>query len=238
MAWSGGKDSSLALNKIKEEGEFDVKYLLTTLNAEFKRVSMHGTEERLLDAQSKSLGIPLIKVWIHEASYEEYEKQMRTALEKAAEEGIQKVAFGDIFLEDLKKYREDKMAEVGMEAIFPLWKRDTKELAQQFIAKGFHSIICCINDAYLDESFVGRELNQSFVDSLPSHVDYCGENGEYHSFCYDGPIFNFPVQFETEEKVYKPLQVKESDEECNTEQKRLTKGFWYINLIGFDATKS
>lgn len=231
MAWSGGKDSSYCLNEVLNGNEFEVVYLLTTLNAEFKRISMHGVKEELLDAQAEALGIPQIKVWIHAGTYEEYDRQMEAALLKAKSEGIDTVIFGDIFLEDLRKYREDKLASVEMKAVFPLWKRDTTELINDFIAKGFRTVTCCVNDAFFDEEAVGQEITEEFVASFPSNVDPCGENGEFHTFCFAGPHFSKDIPIVLGEKVYKPIP-QNSDEDCGISSENKTKGFWYseINL--------
>src|SRR3982750_4307197 len=149
FCWSGGKDSAYCLYKVLQEEKFDVKYLLTTLNGAFNRISMHGIREELLDRQAESIDIPLLKVFVYEGSNAEYEKQMETVLLKARTEGIEHVIFGDIFLEDLRVYRENNLAKVGMNAVFPLWKRDTKELIHQFLQLGFRTITCCVNDAFL-----------------------------------------------------------------------------------------
>ena len=164
FAWSGGKDSSYCLNEVFEKNEYEVVYLLTTLNAEFKRVSMHGVSEQLLDLQAESIGIPQLKVWLYEASYESYEKQMEEMLLKAKSEGIEHVIFGDIFLEDLKIYRENNLARIGMKAVFPLWKIDTTELIQSFLNKGFKTVTCCVNDFFFDASWVGREIDTDSIE--------------------------------------------------------------------------
>ncbi len=230
FAWSGGKDSSYALHQVLLEGKYEVIYLLTTLNHEFKRISMHGVREELLDLQAESIGIPQLKVWLYEASYESYEKQMEEMLLKAKSEGIETVIFGDIFLEDLRKYRENNLEKVGMKAIFPLWKRGTSELIQDFLNSGFKTITCCINDAYFNEDWVGKEIDESFILNLPKNVDPCGENGEYHTYCYDGPIFKNKINIQIGEKIYKPLEIKK-DESCGVDTKENpTKGFWYCEL--------
>lgn len=230
FSWSGGKDSSYCLYKVLQEGLFEVKYLLTTVNQNFKRVSMHGVREELLDAQSQSIGIPLLKVFVNEGTNSEYERQMETLLLKAKEEGIEHVVFGDIFLEDLRVYRENNLAKVGMKALFPIWKTDTGFLIADFIGKGFKTLTCCVNDAFFNEEWVGKEINQMFVNDLPSNVDPCGENGEYHTFCYEGPIFKQKIDFSIGEKIYKALEVKTNpDANCNTQGQ--TKGFWYVDLI-------
>lgn len=226
FCWSGGKDSAYCLHKVLSNNLFDVKYLLTTVNDEFKRVSMHGVREDLLDIQAEATGIPLLKVKVSEGTNQEYEKQMETILLKAKAEGVEQVIFGDIFLEDLRTYRENNLAKIGMKAVFPLWKIDTKFIITDFIQQGFKSITCCVNDGYLNESWVGKELNQQFIDELPNNVDPCGENGEYHTFCYEGPIFKNKIVFTGGEKVYKALEVKTDNKQDIT-----TKGFWFYDLI-------
>jgi len=230
FAWSGGKDSAYCLNKVIEEAEYEIVYLLTTLNAEFKRISMHGVREDLLDAQSNSIGIPQLKVWLYEASYESYEKQMEEMLLKAKAEGIEHVLFGDIFLDDLRIYRENNLTKIGMKAIFPLWKKDTSELIKSFLQKGFKTITCCVNDAFLDETWVGKTIDTAFITDLPINVDPCGENGEYHTFCYDGPIFKKKINVEIGEKIYRPLELKIDETFGGIESENKTKGFWYSEL--------
>lgn len=227
FCWSGGKDSAMALNNILQENEVEVVVLLTTLNATHKRVSMHGVREELLDLQAGSIGLPLEKMYVSEGTNAEYEKNMEHFLLKYKALGVTQVIFGDIFLEDLRAYRENNLAKVGLEAIFPLWKRDTKELISAFFSNGFKSIICCVNDAYLNEHHVGADLDKLFVGSLPANVDPCGENGEYHSYCYAGPIFKKEIKIKTGEKVYKPLEIKT---DCNTEAP-VTKGFWFCDIL-------
>lgn len=228
FAWSGGKDSSYCLHQVLQENKFEVVYLLTTLNAEFKRISMHGVKEELLDLQAESIGINQLKVWLYEASYESYEKQMKEVLLKAKSEGIEHVIFGDIFLEDLRIYRENNLKKINMTAVFPLWKRNTTELIKDFMRQGFKTLTCCVSDGYLDDQWVGKEINQEFLDHLPSNVDPCGENGEYHTYCYAGPIFKKKIEIKVGEKIYRPLEVN-TLKACTTEQTQ-TKGFWYCEL--------
>ena len=189
FCWSGGKDSSYCLHKILAEKLFDVKYLLTTVNDKFKRISMHGIREELLDKQAESIGIPLLKVRVFAGTNSEYEKQMEIVLLQAKSEGINNVIFGDIFLEDLRLFRENNLAKVGMQGIFPLWKTDTAILINDIIKGQFKTVICCTNDGYLGEEWLGLEIDKAFIEQLPSNVDPCGENGEYHTFCYDAPLF-------------------------------------------------
>jgi len=228
FCWSGGKDSSYCLYKVLTEGLVDVKYLLTTVNDAFKRISMHGVREELLDRQAESIGIPLLKVRVTESTNEEYEQQMESTLLKAKSQGIDHVIFGDIFLEDLRTYRENNLAKVEMKGIFPLWKMDTTDIIYDFIRQQFKTVICCTNDAYLSEEWAGREIDNSFIDQLPAAVDPCGENGEYHTFCYDGPLFKKRIDFTIGEKVYKPLEIKTTDASPTA---KTTKGFWFCDLL-------
>ncbi len=229
FCWSGGKDSSYALHKVLQEGVYEVKYLLTTLNDKFKRISMHGVREELLDIQAKATGIALLKVRTSEGTNKDYETQMEKVLLQVKAQGIEHVIFGDIFLEDLKLYRETNLAKVGMKAVFPLWKLDTDVLIKDFMKLDFKSITCCTNDGYLGEEWVGREIDASFIEQLPKNVDPCGENGEYHTFCYSGPIFKNKIDFTLGEKIYKPLEIKTTD--CTLPGNVGTKGFWFCDLL-------
>jgi uncharacterized protein (TIGR00290 family) len=227
FCWSGGKDSALALYKVSLEDKIEVVALLTTVNANFRRVSMHGVREELVEEQARAIGLPLIKMYVAEGNNAEYERNMEAVLLKYKKQGVSMVIFGDIFLEDLRAYRENNLSKVGMKAEFPLWKRDTKELVKEFIALDFKTITCCVNDHYLQEKNVGVLIDSDFVKELPSEVDPCGENGEFHSFCYDGPLFHYPVRFSKGEKLYKPLEIKRSD---NIDPPA-NKGFWFCELL-------
>jgi len=196
MSWSGGKDSSYALYQILKEGKYDVKYLLTNIFKPNKRVSMHGVPESLIKQQAENIGIPLITMYIEEKTHDEYDLKMKEVLLKFKAEGIQTVAFGDIFLEDLKTYREMRLAEVDMKALFPLWKQATSTLAKQFINEGFKTHICSIDTAKIPKELIGIDYSNSFLNQLPKNIDPCGENGEFHSFCYDGPIYKKRVKFQ------------------------------------------
>lgn len=228
FCWSGGKDSALALYKIVLEDKYEIVSLLTTLNAVFKRVSMHGVREELLEQQAASIGLPLVKMYVTEGTNAEYEKEMEKLLLEYKAKGVTKVIFGDIFLVDLRSYRENNLSKVGLKAEFPLWKKNTTELINEFLKLNFKTITCCVNDAYLNEEKVGVEIDPEFIKSLPENVDPCGENGEYHTFCYDGPIFKKTIRFTVGEKIYKPLEIKKSD--CDLESSQ-TKGFWFCDLI-------
>jgi len=235
FCWSGGKDSAYCLHKVLSQKLFDIKYLLTTVNDDLKRVSMHGTREELLDAQILSIGIPGLKVRVCEGTNSEYEKQMETVLLKAKAEGIEHVIFGDIFLEDLRVYRENNLAKINMKAVFPLWKINTSELIKDFIESKFKTIICCVNDGYLGEEWLGREIDGKFINELPANVDACGENGEYHTFCFAGPVFKKEINFTVGEKIYKALEVK-MDDNCVSSSTIVTKGFWFCDLVPFFTT--
>lgn len=228
FCWSGGKDSALALYKTIQEDKFEVVALLTTLNEHYKRVSMHGIREELLEVQADSIGLPLIKMYVKEGTNSEYERRMEEVLLEYKSKGITKIIFGDIFLEDLRSYRENNLSKVGLKALFPLWKKNTSELIKEFLFLNFKTITCCVNDSLLKEQHVGVEIDTGFINALPSDVDPCGENGEYHTFCYDGPLFKQPVMFSFGEKVYRPLEIKKSDEEISNS---LTKGFWFCDLV-------
>jgi uncharacterized protein (TIGR00290 family) len=224
--WSGGKDSTLALYKALQDKQFDIRYLLTTLNEEADRISMHGVRSELLTAQAESLGIPAKKVHLPTSSdMQAYESVMSAAIEELKSEGISDCIFGDIFLEDLRTYREEKLREVSISAHFPLWKRNTLELVHEFIDRGFKTIVVCVDASKLDESFAGRVIDHQFLADLPANVDPCGENGEFHTFVFDGPIFRHPIPFQTGEKVLKTYTVK------NQEEETVEYGFWFQDLI-------
>jgi uncharacterized protein (TIGR00290 family) len=201
-SWSSGKDSAMALHELMKNADCEIASLLTVVTKDYGRISMHGVREELLDLQAVSIGLPLEKIFITKRSGNgEYESLMREALIRRKKDGVKAVAFGDIFLEDLRKYREDRLREVGLEAVFPIWKRDTRELAGSFIEAGFKAIITCVDTKVLDKKFSGRLFDRQFLSELPANVDPCGENGEFHSFVYDGPIFKDPIPCRTGEKV-------------------------------------
>jgi uncharacterized protein (TIGR00290 family) len=202
FAWSGGKDSALALHGIRQSGQYEVAALLTTVTEGYDRISMHGVRRALLEAQAESLRLPLEEVLIsRNSSNAEYESKMRAALEKYRMQDISAVAFGDIFLEDVRKYREENLAKAGMRGVFPLWKRDTAELAREFVRLGFRAVVTCVDTKALGAEFAGRLLDERFFADLPAGVDPCGENGEYHSFVFGGPIFSREIRFTRGETV-------------------------------------
>ena len=202
LTWSGGKDSAMALHALQSSGAYEVVALLTTVTEQYDRVSMHGVRTALLERQADSLGLPLEKVYIGaNASNDEYEARMRDKLAYYQARGVSSVAFGDLFLEDVRRYREENLSRVGMKGLFPLWGRDTSELAHSFIDLGFKAVITCVDSNLLDGAFVGRDFDREFLSELPAAVDRCGENGEFHSFVYEGPLFRSGILYERGEIV-------------------------------------
>jgi uncharacterized protein (TIGR00290 family) len=202
FCWSGGKDSAMALQVLRQQKELRVAALLTTLTEGYERISMHGVRRSLLLRQAQAIGLPLQEVRIPpECVNPVYESRMREALLLQQQNGVRSVAFGDIFLQDLREYRERNLAQVKMNAIFPIWQRDTRKLAQEFCAMGFRAIAVCIDAKKLNREFAGRELDESFFLDLPAGVDPCGENGEFHTFVYDGPIFSSAISVERGEVI-------------------------------------
>jgi uncharacterized protein (TIGR00290 family) len=202
FCWSGGKDSAMALHALRAAHGYRVTALLTTVTEEYDRISMHGVRRVLLERQAESLGLPLHVVLIPpQCINATYEARMKEALGEHLAQGVQRVAFGDIFLKDLRVYREKNLAQLGMAALFPIWKRDTQELAHEFLRLGFRAIAVCVDPRVLDPSFAGRVLDESFFADLLPGVDPCGENGEFHTFVFDGPVFRTPIRFLTGEKV-------------------------------------
>ena len=198
FCWSGGKDSAMALHTLLQQNQFHVAGLLTTVTEGYDRIAMHGVRRELLRRQAESLCLPLHEVPIPPQCVNPiYEARMEQALRLFQDQGVQKVAFGDIFLEDLRAYREKNLARIGMIALFPLWKRDTRELIRYFHEQHFRAIAACVDAKALDPGFAGRELDESFFRDLPCHADPCGENGEFHTFVFAGPIFQSPIPVRT-----------------------------------------
>ena len=234
LNWSSGKDAALSLYKLQQDSEYSVEKIVTTVNTDFDRISMHGIRTELLIKQAENIGLPLHQIRLHgEVSMEEYNKVMEMETNKLLDEGFTHSVFGDIFLEDLKLYREKYLEEIGLQAVFPLWKQSTEKLLEEFISKGFKAIVVCVNTDKLDRSFCGRMLDKDFLNDLPEDVDPCGENGEFHTFVFDGPIFKKPIDFkigEMVEKSYKPA--KESENNCFTgDQKSWDTSFVYCDLL-------
>ncbi|MCW3091061.1 MAG: protein of unknown function ATP-binding region [Ferruginibacter sp.] len=234
--WSGGKDSALALYYMLEQKKYSVECLLTSVNTVHNRISMHGVRRELLEAQSASLGIPLTTIELPEQpGMIEYEALLNLKVNGLKQEGFAHSIFGDIFLEDLRQYREDKLKQVGISALFPLWKIDTRQLIYDFIALGFKTIVVCVNESFLDKSFCGRIIDEQFIKDLPPHVDPCGENGEFHTFTFDGPIFRTPIRFTKGALVYKEYPAPaDSADSCSATKSPSTEkkqyGFWFCDL--------
>lgn len=229
--WSGGKDSSLALHHCLQDPELDIRYLVTTINDAADRISMHGVRVELLKMQADSIGIPLHEIRLPEMpGMKEYDEVMKSNLERFRQEGITHAIFGDIFLEDLKKYRDERLAEAGMIGIYPLWKRDTTELINEFFDLGFETVIACAQQRL--ECIVGKELTPELILSFPDDVDVCGENGEFHTFAYKGPIFRNPIAYRTGEKVFKTYAApKDASDTCFSSAPEKPAGFWYCDLL-------
>ena len=194
ISWSTGKDSAWALEVARRRGECEIVALLTTVNDKFGRVAMHGVREELLDAQAESLGLPLIKVplpW--PCPNEAYEAAMAEAVRRAREEGIECMVFGDLFLEDIRKYREEKLAATGIEPLFPIWALDTAKLAREMVDAGLRARLTCVDPGKLGREFAGRVFDSQLLKELPPAVDPCGENGEFHTFAFAGPMFGKTV---------------------------------------------
>ncbi len=227
--WSSGKDSALALYHILQNESYAVDELITTVNSHYNRVSMHGLRKELLIAQTNALNIPASLIELPEMpSMEVYEQKMLETVSSLKENGFTHSAFGDIFLEDLRTYRESQLAKQGLKTVFPIWKRDTKTLIHEFLDLGFKTIIVCANSKYFGEDFVGTVIDKNFIENLPKDVDPCGENGEFHTFCFDGPIFTNPIPFTIGEKVYREYDNPNTDDSiCKSD----TYGVWYCDLM-------
>jgi len=194
LSWSSGKDSAWALHILRQRSEYEVVGLLTTVNETADRVAMHAVRSELLRAQADALGLPLYPIGIPQpCSNEQYEAAMTVAIARARADGVTTMAFGDLFLEDIRRYRVSRLAGTGIEPIFPVWGIPTHRLAREMIAGGLRARLTCVDPKQLAADFVGREFDQALLDELPSGVDPCGERGEFHTFTYDGPMFERPI---------------------------------------------
>jgi len=202
MSWSSGKDSTLALHVARHELDVDVSTLLVTVNAEADRVAMHAVRRSLLQAQAERLGVPLHVVEIPSPCPNDvYEARMATAMAEAKATGVERVIFGDLFLADIRAYREQALAGSGIEPLFPLWQRPTTALAHDMLAAGIRAVLTCVDPKQLAPEFAGRQFDEALLEDLPKSVDPCGENGEFHTFVYDGPGFSSPIDIEVGEVV-------------------------------------
>ncbi len=237
MNWSGGKDSALALYHALRDPRFQITDLLTNVTAHQQRVSMHGVRLALLAQQAQQIGLPLTKLELPETpGMDEYERLMQTILEPLHQKGVRYAVFGDIFLEDLRQYREQQLARAGMEAVFPLWQRPSADLLREYLDLGFQAVVVCVNDKSLDPSFCGRLLDADFLHDLPPGVDACGENGEYHSFVFNAPYFAAPIPFTYGEKVHRTYQPPAANQANGHQSATPTPdpyaaGFWYCDLL-------
>jgi uncharacterized protein (TIGR00290 family) len=232
LNWSGGKDSSLCLYKILQDEKYAVDALLTSVNAAHDRISMHGVRRQLLISQAASIGLPLHTIELPEQpSMAEYDSAMLDKVNFLQENGFIASVFGDIFLEDLRAYRERTLSSAKINCVFPLWKVPTDKLMEEFLKAGFKAIIVCVNEQYLDKSFCGRLIDDTFIRDLPSNVDICGENGEYHSFVYDGPVFKYPVNFKKDRIVRRTYASPNtaSDDRCRMDTDS-SYGFYFCDL--------
>lgn len=223
--WSTGKDSAFALYTLLQQDQYAVDTLITTVNSRYDRVTMHGLRNALMYAQVEALDMPLKVIELPEQpDMETYSKIMNTTLQDLKADGFTHSAFGDIFLEDLRTYREQQLAALDLKAVFPIWKQDTKTLIHEFLDLGFKTIVVAASATYFDANFVGTIIDHDFIENLPKGVDPCGENGEFHTFCFDGPIFKKPVPFTLGETRYQSY--KNPDSEATTSE----SGFWFIDL--------
>lgn len=224
LFWSGGKDSAMALHRLKQNPQVEIMGLVTTLNIDFKRISMHGIAEKVLDRQAEQLGFPIIKMWVsNQPDNYSYEEVFLKTCSQLIETGVDTLVFGDIFLEDLRIYREDLASKAGLKTYFPLWKSSSIELQKELSDGGFEAITCCVQSDKLGRDWIGKQLNSDFFRKLPHAIDPFGENGEFHTFCYNGPVFRNPITYETGEVVFKPLQIKQTDRAEDA-------GFLYLDI--------
>ena len=227
--WSTGKDASLAYYLLKKDKNYEIDKFVTSINAHHNRVSMHGLRRELLIKQAQEIGLPLTTIELpEEPTMEVYNELMKQTVTQLKSQGYTHSGFGDIFLEDLREYRENQLNQFGIKCCFPLWKRDTRKVIEEFIELGFKAVVICIKSELLDESFVGREIGANFIKDLPNNVDPCGENGEFHTFCYDGPIFAKPVKFTIGEKIYREYNNPDKEKKDNS------MGFWFCDLVPHD----
>lgn len=226
LSWSGGKDSAFALWKVINDERYEVVGLHTTLGEDSRRVGMHGIHKELIEAQAEALALRLDKIY-YPASGDNaaYEKAMWKYLSSLEAEGVKHIAYGDILLEDLKKYREEKLLERGFSAIFPLWGADTRVLGEEFVQTGFRTALCAADADKIDKYWLGRDYDRMFLAQLPADVDPCGENGEFHSFCYAGPIFQKPLQVYCKEVVRRSYAITLENGEKGK------KHYWFAEMI-------
>lgn len=224
LNWSSGKDAALAYNMLLKQTQYQVTHLLTTISSEQDRIVMHGVRERLLDVQAERMGLPVKKIMLPASPDDAiYKRLMLDSLSTLKDEGVVASAFGDIFLEDLKNYREEQLATIGMQAVFPLWKKDTRSLIATLEDEGIEAMTVCVNENYLGKEFLGRKIDRRFLNDLPDDVDPCGENGEFHTFVYNASYFNAPIPIVQKEGVYKKYPSPDGDNKWDT-------GFYFLDI--------
>jgi uncharacterized protein (TIGR00290 family) len=213
LSWSSGKDSAWALHVLRQQGEYEVAGLITTINLAFDRVAMHGTRRALVEMQAAAAGLPLIAAplpW--PCSNADYEQAMKQVCDQALAQGVSAIAFGDLFLADVRAYRERQLKGTGLAPLFPIWQLPTDQLARQMVDGGLRAKLVCVDPKQLDPGFAGRDFDLQFLSELPAGADPCGENGEFHSFVYAGPMFSRPIPIVTGERVQRD-------------------GFWYCDVL-------
>lgn len=231
IGWSGGKDAALALHTVVQEGR-KVDALVTSISSDTNRVSMHGVRRELLEQQAAAMGLPLYTIELPGMpAMQAYETAVRQKHQALAGAGFTHCIFGDVSLEDLKNYRQNLLAQDGLTSIFPLWQLSGREVVRQFIEAGFKAVVVCVNSAALSKEFCGRHIDESFLADLPPGVDACGENGEFHTFVFDGPIFSHPILFTPGELVFKTYAAPQvAQQDCFTAPKE-EAGFFFLDLL-------
>ena len=223
MNWSSGKDAALAYHMLTQDSRYKVSHLLTTISSEYDRIFMHGVREKLLEMQAALMSVPLLKVKLPASPDDSiYKQAMLQTMTGLKEQGVTAAAYGDIFLEDLKIYREQQLAQVGIEGIFPLWKKDTRDLVHLVENSGIEAIIVCVNEKYLGKEFLGQKINAAFLNNLPANVDPCGENGEFHTVVYNAPFFSAPIPIITGETVHRTYK--------SSEDSKWDTGFYFLDV--------
>lgn len=227
LHWSGGKDCAIALHKLQQSPRYSVMKLFTAINRDQNRVTMHGVRRELIERQAREIGLPITIMELpDQPGMEVYNRRLKSEMNRLKKEGITHAAFGDIFLEDLKTYRENQMQAVGLRPVFPLWQMDTKKLIRQFIDHKFRAYVVSVQGDKLKRNVAGQKLDDAFVNNLPDDVNPCGENGEFHTFVYDGPIFSNPVSCRKGELTYRDYKSPQ-----NGSNKESTTRFWFREIL-------
>jgi len=236
ISWSGGKDSAFALYKILLSGQYDIVNLHTVIGEDTRRVGLHGVPEELIEEQAVALNLPLKKLYLKTSdNHDEYLALMDSFYCQSKDEGIEAVVFGDIFLEDLKKFREQLLEKSKLLPVFPIWEFDSALIVQDFINVGFKTLLCSANAALFDQQQVGKTIDRTFLESLREGIDPCGENGEFHTFVYDGPIFKRKVEFDLGEIVSRSYSFKKRNEDGSINE--ITSSFWFQDLLSRKASR-